>query len=43
MSVTLESQFFVTTRFEYAELIKRILNFLISNRDNQPKGQYHQF
>ena len=39
MFVTLESQF-CTTRFGYAELIRRILNFLISNRVTNPKVNY---
>ncbi len=39
MFVTLESQF-CTTRFRYAELIKRILNFLISNLITNTKVNY---
>jgi hypothetical protein len=39
MFVTLESQF-CTTRFGYAELIKRILNFLISNLIPNTKVKY---
>ena len=39
MFVTLESQF-CTTRFGYAELIKRILNFLISNLILNTKVKY---